>query len=241
MIKRLLSLIVFVLALYDYSHSQNSTDDSSSLSDGSIRFGVRAGGIYNTFNHAQPGTSENFGIGGSFLAEKPISGKISIQGELSYLQQGGTYTRFTDNTVPGDLPFLAITSSRINAQYGDLALLAKYQITQIDKIIVNVTVGGAFGYNIGVINKYERTYYDSRMFYTTYGKQMITHLFQPFQVGAVGGLGTEVGVGSKRLLIDFRYRYGLTPAMKSFSYIDLPTVKGDLYTNSFYIMIGLGL
>jgi len=234
-------LLTFILALiWNFGYAQDDVENRTTSSSDEIRLGARIGGVLNTFNHAQPHIGEKAGAVASFWAEKYLSNKFSVQGELSYLQQGGTYAKYIDNTVPGDLPYLTMTSSKITAQYADLAILGKYQLVQIDGIRINITAGGAFGYNIGVINKYERTYYDSRMFYTVDSKQMITQLFEPYQVGAVGGLGSEMNVAGKRLIIDFRYRYGLTPAMKSFSYIDLPTVATDIYTNSFYVMIGIG-
>ena len=239
--KKLHLLLAFVLALlWNSGYAQNDVEDRLGSSNDGIKIGVRIGGVLNTFNHAQPHTGEKTGAAASFLAEKFFSDKFSVQGELSYLQQGGTYAKYTDNTVPGDLPYLTMTSSKITAQYADLAIIAKYQLFQIDDFSFNIIAGGAFGYNVGVINTYERTYYDSRLFYTVDGKQMITHLFEPYQVGALGGIGGKINIGSKQLIVDLRYRYGLTSAMKEFSYIDLPTVSGDLYTNSFYVMLGFG-
>jgi hypothetical protein len=223
--------------------SKGTTDESGSDRSGTgVIFGVRVGGTISKFNHAQPHMGEKLGGMAGVFAEHPFSGKFSLQAELAYIQQGGSYTTFSDDTRFGDAPSISsfyITTSRITAQYADFALLAKYQFPIVGGLRPNITIGPDIGYNIGVLNNSERTYYYRNIFYTVNGYQVITSQYEQFQAGVTGGIGGEVSLGSKRFLIDFRFRYGLTPAKTSYSYINLKAVQGDLYTNSVYVMLGL--
>ncbi len=224
-------------------NSEKTPDERDSDRSGSaVVFGFRIGGTISKFNHAQPHIGEKLGGMAGIFVEYPFSYKFSLQAELAYIQQGGSYTAFSDDTRFGDTPSISsfyITTSRITAQYADFALLAKYQFPMLGDFRPNITVGPDIGYNIGVLNNFERTYYYTNTFYTVNEYQVITSQYEQFQAGVTGGLGAEVSLGSKKLLIDFRLRYGLTPAKKSYSYINLNAVQGDLYTNSIYVMLGL--
>jgi len=208
-----------------------------------FKFGVRVGATVSEFSSSQPHTSEKLGVIGGAVVEYAFSESFSVLTEPSYMQMGGQFVRFTDNTRFGDNGIFAqyATSSKVTASYGDIPLLAKYSLPSIGNFKPNIVAGGSIGLLIGARDTFDRTYHYEQTYFTVHGTENVSSEYEPYQVGATGGIGGEVSLGgTKRLLIDFRYRYGLTPAKKSFSYIDLNAVQGDLYTNSFYFTVGFG-
>lgn len=229
-------LVFFLLSLCGSAFAQDEVSSTG------LRFGFRVGPTISTFSKSQPHLGAKLGFTAGAVVEYGLSENFSVQTEIAYLQQGGQYVRFSDETRFGDFDMLSVytTSSKVTAHYIDVPLLAKYHFAPIGNFRPNVVLGGAFGYLIKANDNYTKTYHYNQTFFTAHGTEDITSEYESFQIGATAGLGGEVSLGSKRLLIDFRYRYGLTPSKKSFSYIDLYAVQGDLRTDSFYFTIGLG-
>jgi hypothetical protein len=208
-----------------------------------FRLGIRVGATISNFSNTQPYTTEKLGITIGGVVEYSLSEKFSIQAEPAYMQQGGQYLKFSDDSRFGDASILAVrtVASRITAHYIDIPLLAKYKFSALGNFNPNIVLGGSFGYLLNASDNFIKTYHYSQSYFTVYGKQNISSEFEKMQLGITAGIGGDVSVGSKRLLIDLRYRYGITNAKKSFSYIDLYNVQGDLRTDSFYFTVGLGL
>jgi hypothetical protein len=228
----------FLFTLLVLSVQAFAQDDFST----GLRFGVRVGATVSNFNNSQPHTSAKLGFTAGGVVEYGLSEQFSVQAEPAYMQQGGQYVRFSDDTRFGDDGIFAVstTSSKVTAHYIDLPVMARYKLPAIGNFSPNVVLGGAVGYLLKASENYDRTYHYNQTFFTTNGTRSVTSQFEQFQVGATAGIGGEVSLGDKRLLIDFRYRYGITTAKKSFSYIDLNAVQDDLRTDSFYFTVGLG-
>jgi hypothetical protein len=232
-------LIVFVCGLNLVVYAQ---DEQTSMSAGPFSFGVRAGFVTSYFSHEQPHTGYKIGFTIGGLATYAFSDNFSIQAEPAYLQQGGTFMRFTDNTRFGDTSPYAIytTSSDITLHNIDLPVLAKYSLPAFGNFKPNVVLGPAIAYTVTADEHYTKTYSLSQVFFTATGYKFSTSEYQHFQFGATAGIGGEVSLGTKRLLIDLRYRYGITPAKKGFSYVDFSGVQGDLRTHSISFAVGIG-
>jgi opacity protein-like surface antigen len=232
----------FILLFVFFSVEVMAQEDASTSSSVGLRYGVRIGATVSNFSNAQPHTSSKLGFTIGAVVEYGLSDKFSVQTEPAYMQQGGQYIRFTDDTRFGsdDIFAVSTTSSSVTAHYIDVPLLAKYKLPAIGNFNPNIVLGGACGILIKASDSFERTYHYTQTYFTVSSKQNVTSDFEMLQVGLTAGLGGEVSLGSKRLLIDVRYRYGLTDAKKSFSYISLYDVQNDLRTDSFYFTIGLG-
>jgi hypothetical protein len=229
----------FLVTLLVLSVQAFAQDDTST----GLRFGLRAGATVSNFSSGQPHTSAKVGFTAGGVVEYGLSEQFSVQAEPAYMQQGGQYIRFTDDRRFGDaIDIFAVstTSAKVTAHYLDLPVMAKYKLPAIGNFNLNIVLGGAVGYLFKASENYDRTYHYNQTFFTTNGTRSVTSEFEQFQFGATAGIGGEVSLGDKRLLIDFRYRYGITTAKKSFSYIDLKAVQDDLRTDSFYFTVGLG-
>lgn len=209
-----------------------------------LRYGVRIGGIVSYFSNQQPHTSEKLGFTLGGVVEYSLSNNFSVQTEPAYMQQGGKFVRFVDDTRFGNDETLFskyVSNSNITIHSIDLPVLAKYKLPKVGEFQPNVVGGVSVGYTLFASDAFERTYTFDQTFSTINGNQIVTSQYEKFQVGLSGGVGGEVGIGgSKRLLIDLRYRYGVTPVKKGFSYIDLYNVQGDLRTHAVYFTLGLG-
>ncbi|MBY0436509.1 MAG: PorT family protein [Cyclobacteriaceae bacterium] len=238
--------VFFILVCLTFSARLIAQDTSGAASESvaKLRFGFRAGGVVSYFSKEQPQTSEKLGFTVGGVVEYSLSDNFSIQSEPAYLQQGGRFTRFSDNTRFGDTQTIFsqyVTNSNITMHSIDLPVLAKYSLPWIGSVRPSIVVGPAIGFTMGATDSYERTFLLGQAFTTVNGYQRVTSQYEPYQVGATGGIGGEVSLGgNKRLLIDLRYRYGITTAKKSYSYIDLNAVQGDLRTHTVYFTLGFG-
>jgi opacity protein-like surface antigen len=233
--------IIYLIFLVCVSSLPLNAQDE--VSAGGLKFGVRVGGTVSTFSKAQPHASEKFGFMAGVSAEYLFSDNLSVALEPAYNQLGGQLVRFTDDTRFGDASIFAnsVTSSKITLAYLDLPLLAKYRLKSFGNFRPNVVVGGSFAYLLDARDNLTKTYHYNQTFFTIREMRKVSSQYEPFQLDLTAGAGGEVSLGgSNRLLIDFRYRYGLTTAKKSYSYIDLESVQGDLYTNSFSFTLGFG-
>lgn len=230
-----LSLIFLVNVVY----AQDDQSDRSGLS-----YGARIGATVSNFSNEQPHTSAKLGLLIGGVIEYGFSDILSVQAEPSYMQQGGRFVRFSDDTrfgSDGSLFDLYTTNSDVTLHTLDLPILAKYWLPKFGDIQPNIVLGPAISYTLGASNVYQTTYYYNQTFTTANAYREERSQYEPFQMGITGGFGGEVSLGTKRLLIDFRYRYGVTPVKKGYSYIDIFTVQGDLRTHSAYVTIGIGL
>lgn len=229
--------LVAILSLaFTYARAQN---DSTQL----LYYGARIGGVVSKFSNGQPHTESGSGFVVGGVVEYPLTDAFSLQAEPAYLQLAGTYIRFTDNTRFGDSGMFAVytTASDIKLHYIDLPILIRYNFMPVGDFAPNVVAGGAVSGLLHATDRFERTYHYNQTFFTVNDREDITSEFQNIQCAVVAGFGGEISLGERRLLIDIRYRYGITQAKKSFSYIDLNAVKADLYTNAVYFTLGVGL
>jgi len=213
----------------------------SDTSTSGIRFGVKVGAVVSEFSNAQPYTNQSLGVMAGGVVEYGFSGKLSVQTEPSYIQQGGTYVRFSDDSRFGSISPVYITSNKITMHNVDIPVFVKYTLPSIGNFTPNIVLGPHATYVIAATNNFERTYYYNQTFSSIQGFEIVSTEYERFQFGATAGLGGEVSLGNKRLMIDLRYKYGITPAKMSYSYIDLYQVQGDLTNHSYYFTIGFGL
>lgn len=238
--------ITFLIVLFLAGNLQAQKDAATESPgvDRKISFGFQTGVVVSTFSDEQPHTGEKIGFMMGGIVTYSLSDRFSIQSEPSYLQQGGSLLRFVDNTRFGDTSPFSIynTNSRVTVHSLDLPFFFRYQLPVLESFKSYVAIGPAIGFTLAVSDRYERTYQFGQTYSTVTGQQYVTSQYEPIQFGVTTGIGGEVSLGgNKRLLVGMRYRYGITPIKKGFSYIDLYQVQGDIRTHSFYLMFGIGI
>ncbi len=234
---------IFLLTIA-LSHGLFAQESTQTVSSSPLLYGAKIGAVVSGFNNTQPHTGQKLGfmIGG--IVEYKLSDQLSAQAEPSYMQRGGTYVRFSDESRFGvglATPPVYTTNNTVTIHTVDLPLLGKYTFKKIGNFTPNVVLGPSVSFLLWADSNFERTYYYNQTFNTINGYDVISSEYARYQIGATAGVGGEVDLGNLRLLIDFRYRYGFTPDKKGYSYIDLNAVQGDLTSNSYYFTIGIGL
>ena len=241
-LKRFTILTILGLLIKLQAQAQDEASDITSSNTG-LRYGFRAGFVVSEFSNTQPHTSEKLGFTAGVVVEYGFNDQLSVQAEPSYLQQGGKLLKFVDNTRFGDVESfgsLSTTNYAITIHSVDVPVLAKYRLPAFGNFVPNIALGPAVSYTFLVDTHFERTYHHNQTYMTVRGYDNISNEYETIQIGATAGIGGEVSLGAKRLMLDLRYRYGVTTAKPSFSYIDLRAVQGDLTTHSAYFTIGLG-
>ncbi|VAW29194.1 hypothetical protein MNBD_BACTEROID06-973 [hydrothermal vent metagenome] len=235
--------IVFLL-VFTLSNGLFAQDVAQTTSSLPLLYGAKIGSVVSGFNNTQPHTGQKLGFMVGGIVEYKLPNQISVQAEPSYMQRGGSYVRFSDDSRFGGgfvNPPVYTTNNTVTIHTVDLPILGKYTFKAIGNFTPNVVLGPSVSFLLWADNNFERTYYYNQTFNTVNGYEVITSEYEPYQIGATAGVGGEVSLGNLRLLIDFRYRYGFTPDKKGYSYIDLSAVQGDLTSNSYYFTIGIGL
>lgn len=207
-----------------------------------LTFGVKFGTAVSSFSSEQPHTGERIGLTFGGFVNYPISSQLSLQGEVSYLQQGGTLVTYTDETrfgAPFNFSTVHQTNSRVTLHNIEVPVLVQYQLP-IANLPVRAYAGPSFAYTLKANDTFERTGYTAAdLIVTATGSEDVTSTYQSIQLGASGGLEFYIPFGEKSLVIDARYRYGITPARKSYSYITLNGTEEEIRTNTLSFTLGL--
>ena len=232
---------IFCIALTSNTSAQGNAG-SSSLTEG-ISYGVKFGTTITQFTNQQPHTNVNQGMTAGGLVAYNFSDKLAIQLELNYLQEGGQLLSIEHSWELSKDSWIDIKTDNqsVILHNLDIPLMIKYALPLASaKVFVNA--GAAFGYNIYASVKHETTILTEIGSVSTYtGEENITSNIERYNVGIIAGLGFEIPVlNSNYILIDARYRYGLMPVYKGYSYRGIPQITGDLHNNTMYFTMGFG-
>lgn len=208
-----------------------------------LSYGAKVGAVVSEFSNSQPHTYQKLGFTVAAVVEYGFNDKLSAQVEPAYLQQGGTYVRFSDDTRFGTnvgiLSDVYTTNNRITLHSFDLPVLAKYRPFTFGDMHTNIVLGPSFSYVINAVNAFERTYHYNQTFTTVNGTTTVNSEYRNMHYAVTAGMGIELPVGEKIFMVDLRSKIGFTPVKESYSYIELNDVQGDLRNNSYYFTIGL--
>lgn len=206
-----------------------------------IGFGPKIGLVTSEFDDSQPHTSAKIGYLAGVFISYSFSDKLSVLIEPAYLQQGGRFLRFSDDNrfYSGSRGYY-ITNTEVTLHNVDLPVLLRYNLPRWGDFQPNLVAGPSATYTFYANESYEKTYYENEIFSTVSENRNHTSQYEPLTISLTGGLGGMISLGKKVLLIDLRYKYGITPAKKGYSYIDLNDVQRDLQSHSAYLSIGFG-
>jgi len=213
--------------------------------DTPLTFGAKAGAAISTFSHEQPHAGAKFGYTVGAFANYAF-GAASVQLEANYLQQGGTLFTYYDETrfgAPGDVPnnFFTVNQKHSNVTLHNIEvpILFSYSLPA-ESFTPRIYAGPSAAFTIYAEDNFEKTGKTfNNLIVTAYGKDNVTSTYEFFQVGAMGGLGINVPMGDKKLIIDARYRYGIMPARQSYSYITLNQTEQSIRTHTLSFTVGL--
>jgi opacity protein-like surface antigen len=237
----ILFLGITYLAFADKTIAQESVSGSSLLKD--MYYGGKFGTTISQFTNQQPHTSVKQGITLGGFAGFNFNDKMTVQLELNYLQEGSQLLSVEHSWDLSNSSWIEIKTDNQNVTLHnlDIPLMFKYSYP-LGTSKIFVVVGPALGINFHSGIKHETTILTEIGSVSTYtGEENITSKIERYNVGITAGIGFEVPVfTSNYLLFDLRYRYGMMPVYKGYSYRGLPQITGDLQNNTMYITIGFG-
>jgi len=242
--KRLIFLIfVGITCIYFSSKTIAQENGKSSSLIESIYFGGKFGTTVSQFTNQQPHTNVKQGITAGGFVGYNFSDNLALQLELNYLQEGGQLLSVEHSWDLSNSSWIEIKTDNQSVTLNnlDIPLMLKYALP-IGSAKVFINAGAAFGYNIHAGVKHETTILTEIGSVSTYtGEENITSSIERYNVGIIAGLGFEIPVFTDNyILIDARYRYGMMPVYKGYSYRGIPQITGDLQNNTMYFTIGFG-
>ncbi len=206
-----------------------------------INFGVKLGTTFSNFTNQQPHNNIIIGFSSGIFASYSINDNMGVQVEGLYTQEGGRLVSF-------DVPYLlgrdfwyelTVDSQRVLLHNISVPILFQYGM-DFSNIRVVASLGPDFSYVISAIAKKESTVFtEVGSFHTYTGKDNVTSNINRFNVAVTAGIGTKIPIGDFNLLFDFRYKYVFTTSYKSYSYMGIPQIIGDLKLHTFSLTAGI--
>lgn len=242
--KKLVYLIFFGIAsLYFTGNTIAQGNSNSSGLHEDIYYGGKFGTTISQFTDQQPHTNVKQGITAGAFVGYNLNDKLAIQLEFNYLQEGGQLLSIEHSVDLSNSSWIDIKTDNQNVTLHnlDIPVMLKYSYS-IGSSKIFLVAGAAFGYNMHAGVKHETTILTVEGNVSTYtGDENITSAIEKINVGLNAGIGFEIPVFTHNyILIDARYRYGLTSVYKGYSYRGIPQITGDLQNNTMYITLGFG-
>ncbi len=207
-----------------------------------INYGVKLGAEVSSFTNEQPFTNSIIGFSGGAFVNYSINSSMGVQLELLYKQSGGRLLTYDYPALLGqdDWYSMNVDNQKLVIHYINIPVMFRYSYPLKGIKLIGL-IGPDFGYAINALAHKESTVFtDAGSFHTYKETEKVYSNIEKFNISATAGVGVEIPVGDFLLFIDGRYNYGITPCYKSYSYIGIPQITGDLSCNSFSLSLGLG-
>lgn len=215
----------------------------NTIAQQNVYYGGKFGTTITQFTNQQPHTSVKQGITAGGFVGYNFNDKMALQLELNYLQEGGQLLSVEHSWDLSNSSWINIKTDNQNVSLHnlDIPLMFKYSYP-ISHSKIFLVAGPALGINFHSGIKHETTILTEIGNVSTYtSEENITSKIERYNIGITAGIGFEVPVFTDNyLLFDLRYRYGILPVYKGYSYRGLPQITGDLQNNTMYITIGFG-
>ena len=218
------------------------------VSTGKFEVGFAGGLSVNRFSRSQPQTGFNVGYTTGLSFGYRVYNGFSVQAEVNFLQQGGQLVTFKDDTqlgLPESFSTKNVKNSSISLNSLEFPLLFKYTFPIKQTWKPAVYIGGSYAYNYNATDNYQKTgnlLPGEDLIATVTDRQNSTHLYNKGRVNLVLGGSVQLPLYKRfKLLVDFRYLQGLSPARENYSYIDKVGFGSDIRSNSFISKLGIVL
>jgi hypothetical protein len=172
----------------------------------------------------------------------------SIQVEANFLQQGGQLLSFKDDTklgLPESFATKNVKNSSVHLNSLDIPLLIKYTVPLRRDWKPGFYIGGSYAYNFNVVENYQKTgdlLPGEDVVATVSDSENVTSQYNRDRLNLIVGVDLQLALFRKvRLLLDFRYVSGVTPAREHYSYMEKIGFGSNIRSNSFISKLGLSI
>ena len=250
-IHKLFSAFIFCFALpflfSDHAKAQGIIDSADvQFSDSKFEIGVAGGLAVNKFSNGQPQTGTNTGYAAGLLLTYHVHQQWSVQVEASFVQQGGQLLSFKDDTrfgLPESFTTKNVKNSSVHLNSLNIPLLLRYTISLEKDWKPALYLGGSYAYNFNATERYQKTgnlLPGEDIITTVSDSDDLTSRYNKDRLNFILGADLRLPLFSNvKLLLDFRYMAGLSPARKNYSYMEKVGFGSDIRSNSFISRIGL--
>ncbi|MFW0717898.1 porin family protein [Pedobacter sp. N23S346] len=229
------------------AHAQSKIDTANVQSTSSkFEIGVAGGLTVNKFSSGQPQTGTNTGYDAGLLLTYNVYKQWSIQLEASYTQQGGQLLTFKDDTrygLPESFTTKNVKNSSVHLNSLNIPLLLRYTIPLRKDWKPALYLGGSYAYNFNVTERYQKTgdlLPGEDIITTASDSENVTSRYNRDRLNLIVGADLRLPLFSNvKLLLDFRYMAGATPARENYSYMEKVGFGSDIKSNSFIAKLGL--
>lgn len=242
----MLCMAIFFLK-FNTVYAQNKIDTTKVYSNTSkFELGVAGGLTVNKFSNGQPQTGTHTGYAAGLLLTYNVYQQWSIQLEANLIQQGGQLLSFKDDTrygLPESFSTKNVKNSSVYLNSLNIPLLLKYAIPLKKDWKPSFYIGGSYAYNFNVAEHYQKTgnlLPGEEVISTVTDSEHVTGRYNRDRLNLIIGADLRLPLFSKvKLLLDFRYEAGATPARENYSYMEKVGFGSDIRSNSFISRLGL--
>lgn len=226
-----MSALLLLVSAYCFSQSQY--------------LGVYLGSAYNHFMSDQQHVGGNPGMLAGVTYNLPIASSLDLNGGVEYLQQGGSFILFEDNTRYGigyDEVALPIKTrdSRVTLHTVNVPVSLNFLLINQDNLGLSLGLGPEVSYLLRATANETITAPREGGVYVTYSEQRDeTNNYEEFNVAGSAHLKFLMPLSSRNLFIGLRYRQGILATRQGYSYLDLSQIQGDMYQSSYILTLGI--
>jgi len=243
---RIFSFVILFLLLITI-HAQGQVDTANVQTPISkFEIGVAGGLTVNKFSSGQPQTGTNTGYDAGLLLTYNVYKQWSIQLEASFTQQGGQLLTFKDDTrygLPESFTTKNIKNSSVHLNSLNIPLLLRYTVPIRKDWKPALYIGGSYAYNFNITEHYQKTgdlLPGEDIITTVTDSENVTSRYNRDRLNLIIGADLRLPLFSNvKLLFDFRYMAGATPANENYSYMEKVGFGSDIKSNSFIAKLGL--
>lgn len=237
-------LIVALSPLGNFCRAQDTSKNINPVSR--IEIGLAGGLSLNRFSEGQPQTGVSVGYTGGVSLNYKMYQQWSIQIEANFLQQGGQLITFKDDTRLG-LPEMFSTKNVRNSSVSfnsfEIPLLLQYAFKLKQSWYPQLYFGGSYAYNVNATDHYRKTgnlLPGEDIIATVEDSENVTTLFKRERINLIVGANVHLPLcRGVKMLLDFRYMEGLSPAREHYSYIEKLGFGSDIRSSSFVSKLGI--
>ena len=220
----------------------------SGVEKGKLEVGLAGGISLNNFSNGQPQTGSNTGYTAGLSLNYKVYNGLSVQVEANFLQQGGNLVTFKDDTglgLPESFSTKNVKNSSVKLNSIEFPVLIKYSFKIEQTWKPAIYLGGSYAYTYNATDNYQKTgnlLPGEDLIATVTDRQNVTDLYNSGRINLIMGTSVQLPLSKKlKLLLDFRYLHGLSPARENYSYMEKIGFGSDIKTNSFISKIGIVL
>lgn len=244
-----ISIVGFAILFLQLNTTQAQTKiDTAHVEATNSKFeiGIAGGLTVNKFSSGQPQTGINTGYDAGLLLTYNVYKQWSIQLEASFTQQGGQLLTFKDDTrygLPESFTTKNVKNSSVHLNSLNIPLLVRYTIPLRKDWKPSLYLGGSYAYNFNAIDRYQKTgdlLPGEDIITTASDSENVTSRYNRDRLNLIVGADLRLPLFSKvKLLLDFRYLAGATPARENYTYTEKVGFGSDIKSNSFVSKLGL--